>query len=420
MVNSVAGDSPRLEAKPGNERWFFAIALLALTVLFINSPGTSDVKIWQAWTAKLVKRGLVDGYQRISADYPPLCAAILLGSTKVAAWLGITKSFWVIKLSILVFHLAATAAFWRLTRNFGLTLLFHISALLSAALGYLDLYVAPALILSLLNLRERRWAAASLWLSLACLTKWQPLIVLPFVLIYVIRSMPTRPLAAFGRHLLVAVLPGTISAALVAWYFGLGAIAAALRAASAHPYLSGNALNANWVVTEVVRMTQPDRFGPLKGGEAEYIITDDPWLCWPPKAMFALLFGWALWKQVRSPNSFDSMLRYALLGFLAYFTFNTGAHENHLFVPQLLAFALLAEGRARWQATALVALMANANLFLFYGVDGTLRFSRAVAGEIDVAALAAAFNVLAFVQLWTTLTAKQSQLARASAQPSVV
>jgi hypothetical protein len=58
------------------------------------------------------------------------------------------------------------------------------------------------------------------------------------------------------------------------------------------------------------------------------------------------------------------------MGFLGFFVFNTGVHENHLFVPALLAVVLLdLMTRRRWLMAGLLALSA-ANLVLFFELDG--------------------------------------------------
>ena len=87
-----------------------------------------------------------------------------------------------------------------------------------------------------------------------------------------------------------------------------------------------------------------------------------------------------------------------MLGYLCYFTFYTGVHENHLFLIAILAVVLYWR-EENWRVNAVILLlMANINLFLFYGVDGHLHFPRSFA-RIDIALPLAILNVLFFIYL---------------------
>jgi hypothetical protein len=162
-------------------------------------------------------------------------------------------------------------------------------------------------------------------------------------------------------------------------------VQAAFRAATSHAYLSGYALNFCWVITHWVRAVRPEAFGGLTNGQADLIMTKDAAYTLLPKVLFfASYVGACLIAFVR-PKTFENLLRFGLLGYLAYFTFNTGVHENHLFLAVILALLLYWQEQMSAATTLSVTLLSNANLFLFYGLDGTgYPHSRLVLG-VDLA-----------------------------------
>jgi hypothetical protein len=82
---------------------------------------------------------------------------------------------------------------------------------------------------------------------------------------------------------------------------------------------------------------------------------------------------------MRSTKTFESAVFFALAGYLAYFAFNSGVHENHLFLAVLLAAALWGMNPAHGVTFAIWAATANLNLVLFDGFNGRgLPFSRVV------------------------------------------
>ena len=99
-------------------------------------------------------------------------------------------------------------------------------------------------------------------------------------------------------------------------------------------------------------------------------------------------------------KSFVSLIKYSLLGYLAYFIFFTGAHENHLFVPLVLSAVLIAIERKYFAWFILMAMALNLNLLIFYGITGeeNVRFIRSIGG-FDLSVLLAFVNVVVFFAL---------------------
>ena len=162
---------------------WLGLGLLAL--LLLNSPGTSDMGI-PTWSDNLERLGLVHGFAANHADYPPLTSAILLGAVRLGELVDV-RPFVAIKLSILTFLGLTCLACWRWTKDMRVTAALFLALLLnSALLAYVDIYLAPALVLGLWALKEERLELFSLCFGAACLTKWQPLIIAPFLLVYIL------------------------------------------------------------------------------------------------------------------------------------------------------------------------------------------------------------------------------------------
>jgi hypothetical protein len=115
-----------------------------------------------------------------------------------------------------------------------------------------------------------------------------------------------------------------------------------------------------------------------------------------------LFYLGALWRLFKMRASFASAIECSLVGYLSYFIFNIGVHENHLFVATILAVVAAALARdKRWRAVLIVGL-SNLNLIAFYGFTGSpLAFSPVVG--IDVSIIFSAVNVLLFLFFWSDL-----------------
>jgi hypothetical protein len=394
---------PPADSRPQPVLFLLLIALLA-GLAFSHSPGTTDVGIWQRWLNNAMVHGLVRGYAANQADYPPLAHTILFAAGQVFQPLQVS-TFLSIKYSILFFLLLTSFLFWLWTRDIQLSLLLYFALLLnSVGLGYIDIYFAPGLVWSLWLLKERRWAWFSLVFALTCLTKWQPLIIAPFMVVYLLGVEDIRQWRQLDgkKILLQLILPAAGVTALAALVFGPQPLWLAFRASLGHPYLSGNALNLNWVITHFLHVLAPNQYGALQNGLSGYIMTDSLSLTILPRLLFGISYLLALGLFFRREKTFANLLIFSTLGFLCYYTLNTGVHENHLFLVGVLAVAIFWL-RKDWRATALMLLLMNdLNLFLFYGLDGELHFPRLFAG-VDIALPLAALNVVFFIYLYYTV-----------------
>ncbi len=386
---------------------FILLLVLLVGLGFLRSQGTTDMDIWRTWTKNAIAQGPVEGFRANQADYPPLSTLILFGAYRLfgSPAAGLVAA---IKLAILCFLLLTTFVFWLWTRDLPLTLLLYASTLLnSLGLAYIDIFFAPALVLALWMLKDRRWGWFGLFYALACLTKWQPLLIAPFLALYILGvGHPRRWREIEWKPILFSFLPAAgVTVAALAIYQP-GPMWQAFRASLSHPYLSGNALNINWILTHVLHILRPEEFGGLTEGLAGYILTGDPAITTLPRVLFYLTYlaTWVLF--LLREKTFRNLLLYAIAGFFAYYTFNTGVHENHLFLLLFLAAALVWLDRSFQWVALLLGLINNANLFFFYGVDGGLHFQRPLILGGDLAVWLAVFNVAFFGYLFSLLLAE--------------
>jgi hypothetical protein len=393
---------------------FGVLALVALAFLagliLTQSPGTVDVGNWLSWINAARTNGLAPGFVALHTRYPPLALTILHGAYELGRLVGLTE-FTSIKLSILLFLWLSTFLVWLWTRNVSVALILYFSLLLnSLALGYIDIYFAPSLILSLWMLKERRLVGFSMFYTVACLTKWQPILIGPFIAIYLVGIQDDLgQWKHWMRRIgLQVVLPASAVTALTLAVFGALPVLHAFKAALSHTYLSGNALNLNWIVTYFLHTWRPNDFGGLRNGLATYITTKSWEITLIPRLLFYSTYLLTLLAFVRREKDFKNLVLFSIIGVLCYYTFNIGVNENHLFLVAILAVILLWLDEAYRSTAVLLILMSNINLFLFYGTDGTLHFDRLFLG-IDTSLPLAFFNVLYFLCLFSWVLFAQAQ-----------
>ena len=328
---------------------FLFVFGLLVALLFINTTGTGDFALWLKWMKTLHMEGLVSSYEMINDNYPPLVYGILLVVDQLSHLLNIEPSI-ALKLSLWASLALACCVFaWR-TRSipFGTMLIFCL-LLNSVALGYLDIYWAVPFILGMFDLKDGKILQGNLWFTIAIFIKWQPLIILPHVMLYVL----LRP-GAFGERVprfihafLMIAVPMLIVFSFLYYIFGTEIVISFYKALQ-HPYLSANALNFGWLSTYFLHSYAPNLYGPLREG-GNYIVSQSvsQSVFIVHKGLFILFYFFSLFAFLRVEKTFRNLVLFSLLGYLAYFEFNTGVHENHLFLSVLLASYLLLWGYSK-------------------------------------------------------------------------
>jgi len=148
------------------------------------------------WIDWILKNGLVDDYAASGRDYPPFSSVILLLVAKTAAACSIDV-FLCFKVFLVIALLTVTLCFWAWMPDAGLTGLLAFSVCFNGvALGYLDTFFAPTLILSLWALQRKRIALFSGLFAISCLIKWQPLIIAPFLILHAVSISTGDPISA--------------------------------------------------------------------------------------------------------------------------------------------------------------------------------------------------------------------------------
>ena len=393
----------KLPTQPQPKPNWSGLALLALAnliaVSFFYSPGTGDVSIWNNWMREISSSSLIGGYAQSDTDYPPLAFVLLAAVSRGAAAFGIAQ-FLVLKFSLLIFLLATAACFYWFTRNLILTGALELALMLnSMGLAYLDIYFAPFLIAGLFHLQRGNPNRGLILFAISCFTKWQPLIIAPFVLVYVLDLARER--APENHRIKTQMLPFLLAAGAVALplllIFGWKVFDSLARAMTRHAFLSAYALNLSWLETWALHLIQPDKYEPLQNGMIDIFLTREPIVVWPDKMLFYLSYLAILVAFARQPKTFARLLVYSILGYMAYFVFNTGVHENHLFLVCCLGWMLVFFEADQLTRCINLSIAANANLFLFYGVFGQ-RLNPVIAG-VDITLFFALANICLFAGL---------------------
>jgi hypothetical protein len=247
-------------------------------------------------------------------------------------------------------------------------------------------------------LQARRYEVSSALFAISALTKWQPLIVLPFVAIY--HLVGERDELAVKRAGL-RIWPGILVCLAVVAEYGWGPLYSAFEAATHQQFLSGDALNFNWLLTFYLERVHPEWLGGLHGKLTWLIWTNDARLLVVQK-VFYVFYGLTLGLFALRKRTFNELLLYSACGFMCYFTFNTGTHENHLVIAAVLLFLLALHDASFRMHAAFVGVILNINLLLFVGYSGetTPGFDRAAMG-LDITVPFAVLHTIYFFVFWT-------------------
>jgi|SRR5689334_9279956 len=163
-----------------------------------------------------------------------------------------------------------------------------------------------------------------------------------------------------------------------------------------HLYLSGNALNLPWLVGCLVTLVSSPSF-LIRADEFPVIVAPSWLYLLPIKMIFFIVFGALLLRAMRSEKTYENCLLFSLSGFMSYVMCNAGVHKNHWFVAVILAFVLMLHcpTREHRAIVSMIAVVANINLFTFYGITGTAEIQSRVVG-IDLSVIFAIVYAVAW------------------------
>lgn len=364
MVPQTGLSSSGLLPSPRTVSIFLIVTAIAGYLGFIRLPGTEDMTIfWIRWADLVAQHGLRAGYREAFTDYPPGVFIIFWMANRLLAPLA---QFVLVKSMIVLSVVGGVAVYASWVRNLGWTAALLFALLLSSAiLAYIDvLYLGP-LFASFWALQNRRLVLASFCFTTAIMLKWQPIIVAPFFICHA-AGLNFEEGQDFRSWIsaLVRLASGAIGPLAICLVLVEPAILwRAFSLATSHPALSLQALNVNWLIELCLYAKQ--------GGKHVYDVSVHAGLPLTMRLIFYSLYGGVFAAFVLRRRDFAEFVWWACIAFLTYFLFNLGVHENHLFVPMVLAFLLPCAGQPRSETVVtFLAVAANLNLLLFYGLEG--------------------------------------------------
>jgi hypothetical protein len=361
---------------------------------FIHSPGTDDINFWLKWIKNASNYGLVHAYKINNDMYPPLSSAILYFTNLISSFTNIDIIV-SLKLSLFIFLLTSALIFFLWTKDLLFTALAMLSFNLNTILSYLDIYMLPTFIISFWALNKKKYVLFSVLFTLTCLIKMQPIIIAPFLIIYLLDFRNVNDLKRFDwkEFIKKLVFPSILIISLTFTVYGLEIVTAFSNATNDN-MLSGDALNLNWIMTYFLRAFH--YFGPLKQGYINWIITEDLRIVILPKILFFGFYLVTIFSFMKEEKTFKNLLLFSIIGHLSYFIFNTGVHENHLVISSVLSLILFIIDRKYLPLAISIITADNLNMFLFYGINGKgFPFNRVIG--VDITLIFAVIYLSAFL-----------------------
>lgn len=383
-------------------KWVALLTMIMVSLTLFNSPGTGDVNIWSLWIDYARQYGLREGFRMQGDMYPPF--AIILQIAIQRIWPGLSNfvvlrlvNIFFLFLSALVIHLLYKDAKVTLTSFWGL--------ILSVNLGYLDIEMVPFMILAFYFLSEEKYVLSGTFFSLLCLIKFQPLIILPFVFIYFVDVLDAEEkkfkLCIRIKNMMKMSIPAILIGGGVLLIYRKALIKALYRALFDSGYaISLNGFNLGWIIQYWLKKYHADQFGPLDGGWIGNI-WNAPSLYLSFKYIFIVLYAAAaIVMLLHRKKDYALLLKCSLVGYTAYFVYNCGVHENHLFLGMILMMLLYIKEplKNNYYRMIMYNVIFNINLFVFYVIG----FSRVIGGVFDPTLVLAIFNViyLSITMIW--------------------
>lgn len=385
-------------------------AFVTAGLYFFGAPGTSDTVAWSIIFRDTIGRGLFEAHAFTDNIYPPFSTFIM--SFFAHGWdlfFGPDKDhIWATKLSILAFYLLGLLTFIIFHKlvakgsklsiaSIVLVFLTTISlAMNSLSLTYVDFYIVPFVVLSFCAIYFRKYFLSGLMLSVAALIKWQPtVLLLPLLaMIYNTKKGFFKFLAGFSSlYVLVwstlAATPGGLTKILFSVKFFLHP-----------PNLSGNALNAAWVLTYFLHIFDSATYGPLRTGGLNWLIRAASYPSYTVYFFYAAILAILVRFWWIKNKTLPVLLTASMMFFLSHYILNRGVHEGHLFYALVLSLLLYLSNPTENHRRLLILLdiMNFLNLVIFYGFVGNRTINSLFLG-LDLTVLFAAYNVFTYLYI---------------------
>lgn len=394
-----------------------ALYLFPVFTLLIMSPGTSDTALWIEWANNISSHGLIKGYALSNDVYPPLYFIYLYLSSLIANTLNISIFFGIKTTSFISLLVCILIVYRKSSHNTVITTISAIPLLYTnISLLYLGIYYVPFLFLSMHYLNNNKIARSIFFFTIASLIKPQPLVIAPFLLIYLVNHYNKKSnniFSALGETLLV-LLPIVIAIYLLTYIMFGSPFLNAFFMGFQEPNLTYQALNLNHILAKLYS----DR------PKQELINT--------ATLIFLFFFSSTIIAFFLRKKNFESLLLFCILGNFSYFMFSKGVHENHLYLSLVTSIYLSCINKEYTPLMILLTSIHCINLFVFYGALGTpihvisiltiyehyrsISFAQhPIELPFSLLSIISSFNVLSFLTIWAATLLPQSSREKKSA-----
>lgn len=363
------------------------IAIIWMFNLFLSIYifGTYDVKAWIRLAGVTNSFGLINGFNIYNASYPPAASIILWVVGKIfqinafPAWIseyptiseiGITYIYVKIVIFIFLFLFSILTfnqhnIFSKTSKDQSLKYILYVLAnpafiLNASVLGYIDIFNAAPLLLSMGAFLLKKYFLAGILLSLTFSIKLIPIFLVPVFISYFLTINLSKLKITFNRRGIQSFILGiTIIILPLLYYFGYDSIELIFRGSAAHGYvLSNNATNVNLLISKIINTNTTPIF----------------WIKWS-RIVFYILCGISIFNIIIRVNKMQAFLYSCVFVLYSYFFIFTGAHENHIF-PSLVAalsFYAICPNNISRIIFYNISLISFLNLFIYYWFGNIIR-----------------------------------------------
>jgi hypothetical protein len=394
--------------KKKEEFSFLLLFFFYITIIFFNSQGTHNTEAWIEWVEYANKYGIIEGYKYKVTTYPPLSVLILKFFYNLTSFFNHNiEIFYAIKISIFFFFFLSTIIIYFYSSNIKITIFYIVTFLLSSVgLNDLDIFFATFLIISFFFLKKKNFFLFSFFFIISILIKWQPIIIAPILIIYVSEyNLKNKINFRNIKHAFVAIF--FVSLMIIGTY-GFLPIVKSLYVSINHNYLSGNALNYNWIITWFLKTYDSASYGNIINGQITWTkIKSNNIYIYSGQFIFILTYFYLLLNFIfLKKKNLESLFLFCSVVSFSYYIFNKGVHQNHLFLSTLFVILAYNENSQNFVNAVLTSVIFNMNLFIFYGVTGTSIINTVVNNSFDLTLIISILNVLFLIKIFINLNAK--------------
>jgi hypothetical protein len=355
-----------------------ASAIVVVILLFVSLAnqfsGMGDVApYYLKWIDEMRALGPIEAFRQPGGfdQYPPLSVfgAFLIhtifGLSQIASW----------KISGAISLVVASEITYYFTNSKKLAAIpVGILGIPTLWWGYADVHVAPFLLASLYLFLRSRFALSGFFFALSCLFKWQPIIFLPAIFLFMLTK---RELGILAR---LSVGPLVVAASVVLVYGWYNPLKSIWLSALNH-YFSAWGPNLYWIVSWVLSIKFPDSlnnlgiwgggpspdgsFSSLRGDPKTGIFLIAKIVFYVGLLAYVITFSW------KSRYSKLNVLRIAVASGIIYWQLSPGVHTNHLFLLVPVSLVLFSYSRMILVHFICIYGLILSSLFIRLGLNGT-------------------------------------------------